>query len=450
MSRLAASAAYRIAFTYSAAFALAIALLGGAVYFAADADLRRQQDARLTDESAEVVAAYHDQDIEDLHEAISRREKGELERDYGYALFDRDGHRIWGSMNTPMPPAGLHDIVFLDPREGPDAARALATDLPDRMRLVVAHDPDELERMDATILALFGTAFLLVLGLGIAGALILGGYLRRRLSRISGTAQAIVSGDLDRRIPVSDREDEFDQLALALNAMLDRIGQLLDNLRQVSGDVAHDLRTPLARLRSQLEAALDGPRDPEIYRTGLKQALSQSDHLLALFAAILRISEVEGGALRRTFVRVDVSDLVRDLCDSYAPAVADGGRALDCTIAPGLALTGDRELLAQALINLLDNAQRHTPPGTSITVEATDSGDDIRLVVADNGPGVARADRPLIVRRFARLDASRGTPGHGLGLNLVAAIVTAHGGKLAIDDNRPGLRVTITLPRLPA
>lgn len=451
MPKAGSSAAYRIAFTYSAAFALAISVLGIVVYFAADANFRAQLDSRIHDESVEVARAYHDRDLQDLHEAISRREAGALSKTYGYALFDRDhgGRRVWGSLHTPMPPAGFHDILFDDPREGPDGARALATDLPDGLRLVVALDPEELEQLEGMILGLFGGAFVLVVILGIVGALMLGGYLRRRLGRISGTAQAIVSGDLDRRVPVSSRRDEFDQLALALNAMLDRIAQLLDNLRQVSSDVAHDLRTPLARLRSRLEAALDGPRDPEAYRAGLKQALAQSDHLLALFAAILRISEVQAGALKRMFARVDVSELVTDLGESYMPAVADGGRTLRCTTVAALAVNGDRELLAQALINLLDNAQRHTPPGSTVDLTALASGDTVTLSVADDGPGVAIEDRARIVSRFARLDASRGTPGHGLGLNLVSAIAAAHDGMLLIEDNVPGLRVTMALPRLP-
>lgn len=450
MRRIAASAAYRIAFTYSSAFAFAIVVLGIVVYFAADAAFRGQQDARIVDESGEVVRAYHNRDLENLREAISRREAGTLAKTYGYALFDRSGRRIWGSMRTTMPAVGLRDISFDDPSEGADAARALATDLPDGLRLVVALDPEELERIDGTIFALFAGAFGLVIILGIAGALFLGGYLQRRLSRISGTAQAIVRGDLDRRIPVSAREDEFDQLALALNAMLDRIAQLLENLQRVSSDVAHDLRTPLARLRSQLEQALGGPHDLETYRIAIEKGITQSDHMLTLFAAILRISEVEAGALKRTFAAIDLSHLLCDLCESYLPAVTDGGRTLTCNVAPGLKIRGDHELLAQALINLLDNAQHHTPSGTTIAVDAVTDGVHIAVTVADDGPGVPPEDRTLIVRRFARLDTSRGTPGHGLGLNLVSAIATAHRGTLTIDDNQPGLRVTMTLPRLAA
>ena len=232
--------------------------------------------------------------------------------------------------------------------------------------------------------------------------------------------------------------------------MLDRISLLLENLRQVSSDIAHDLRTPLARLRGQIESALDIERDPTVHRQTLKRALAQSDELLSLFAAILRIAEVESGALTRHFAPVDLSEMAHDICDSYGPAVSDHGRHLDCAIDPDARISGDRELIAQALINLLDNAQRHTPPATRISVALKAEEAMIALSVVDDGPGVPESEHARITRRFARLDASRTAPGHGLGLNLVSAIAAAHGGFMTIEDNRPGLAVRLSLPRHPA
>ncbi len=446
MRKVATSAAYRIAFVYSAAFALAILVLGIAVYFAADANFRAQQDAGIVEESKELVGDFRDEGLNDLRETISARENGGPANPYGYALYDRFGRRIAGALDTPQPRPGLRDIVFKDPREGSDPARAMTTILPDGHVLTVALDPEALERIDATILALFAGAFVLLIAVGGGGALILGAYLRRRIERISGTARAIVAGDFGQRVPVGKRNDEFDQLGQALNVMLDRIAQLLDNLRQVSSDVAHDLRTPLARLRASLEAALDGGAD----RAALKSALRQSDELLALFAAILRISEVEGGALGRSFAPVDVARLAIDVCETYLPAVNDGGRNLSCDAAGEAIVHGDRELIAQALINLLDNAQAHTPEGTAILVALSSDPEAVRLSVADDGPGVAEEDCERIARRFVRLEGSRSTPGNGLGLNLVAAIAAAHGGRLVITDNAPGLRATIVLPRAAA
>lgn len=448
MPDLRRSTAYRIAFAYSAAFALAITVLGTVVYLAADAAFRGQQDVALGEETAELVSGYRAEGLAELTEGLMERMRGGTSS-FGYALFDRRGRRVFGDLDLPLPETGLRDVVFRDPVEGPDPARALTTPLGDGHSLVVAIDGEAVERIDRTILALFGGAFALVLLIGAGGALLLGGYLRGRLARIGGTAQAIMAGDLSRRVAVGARGDEFDEVGRLLNAMLDRTERLLENLRQVSGDVAHDLRTPLARLRAGLDAALDGPPDPARQRSAMKEAVRQSDGLLALFAGILRIAEVEGGEIARSFAPVDVSALAADLCDSYAPAVADGGRRLECRVAPDLRVQGDRELLAQALINLLDNAQGHTPAGTAITLKAGGSRDQVRLTVADDGPGVPAADRDRILRRFVRLERSRTAPGHGLGLNLVAAIARAHGGELVIGDNAPGLRAALVLPRTP-
>ncbi|MDB5715950.1 MAG: sensor histidine kinase, partial [Sphingomonadales bacterium] len=356
--RLGASAAYRIAFTYSCAFALAILILGIAVYYAADAQFRHQQDVGIAEGSTLLMREYNEGGIPDLREAITKREARDnaagADGGYHYALFDAAGVRSGGTLDTVRPEPGRHDLIVKAPDGQTRSERALVTPLPGGYRFVIAADLEALERIDRIILELFTAAFLIVVLMGVAGALLLGTYLRSRLSRISGTAQAIVGGDLDHRIAVSDRNDEFDQLGAALNAMLDRIARLLENLRQVSSDVAHDLRTPLARLRGQVEAALDGDQEPAVLRRSLKRALAQSDELLSLFAAILRIAEVESGALARHFTAVNITDLATDLYESYAPAVADQGRTLESAIEPGVETAGDRELIAQALINLLD------------------------------------------------------------------------------------------------
>jgi signal transduction histidine kinase len=222
--------------------------------------------------------------------------------------------------------------------------------------------------------------------------------------------------------------------------MLDRITQLMENLRQVSSDVAHDLRTPLLRLRNQLEqvGTVEG---------AARRAIEQGDALLALFASILRIAEIESGALTWSFVPTDISALARDMAESYAPALFDGGRVLTWTIDADVLVVGDRTLLAQAIINLLDNAGRHTPPGTNIELVLSCDARLAFLSIADNGPGVAHADRERILQRFVRGEASRTTPGNGLGLSLVSAVAAAHGGGVAVNDNEPGFRLLLTLPR---
>jgi signal transduction histidine kinase len=247
-------------------------------------------------------------------------------------------------------------------------------------------------------------------------------------------------------MPISPREDEFDQLAATLNRMLDRIEGLLENLRQVSSDVAHDLRTPLARLRAGLErGTVDGGDAAAV----IEDAIGQVDNVLALFAAILRIAEVESGETRRYFEPVNISALVTELAESFAPSIEDEGRTLLWSIEPALTVEGDRELLAQAFINLIENAQRHTPSGTVIRLTLVQASGRVCVDVADNGPGVPKFELERVTRRFARLESSRNTAGYGLGLSLVSAVAKLHRGRLVLKRSEPGLSATIDLPAAP-
>lgn len=430
------SAAYRIALTHSAALALAIAVLGTLVYFAADAAFRRQQDVALAEASADLVRDFRAKGMAEVVDTIRARGGRSGVVTFGYALFDARGRRVVGSFDLAMPPLGYADVVFRDPVEGADAARTLTSGV----------DSQALEQIDHVILSLFAGAFLLVVVIGAVAALWIGGYLRRRIELVSLTAAAIMAGDIRHRVPVSGRGDEFDHLGVVLNQMLERIGRLLENLRQVSADVAHDLRSPLARLRGGMESALAAPDGPE-RDAAIARAIRQCDDLLALFAGILHIVDVDAGDVRQRFVPIDLGALVEDLCDSYVPAVSDGGRTLSGSSEPGLIVAGSAELLSQAVINLLDNAQAHTPAGTHIRVDVAAEGDGAVVVVADDGPGVPAPDRERIVERFVRLDRTRAAAGHGLGLNLVAAIARAHDGTLTIGDAGPGLVATLRLPR---
>ena len=260
----------------------------------------RQLDAMISDEARTLLDEYQAGGIRELGEGIVEREATGSSTRMLYAVFTPDGRRIFGSLRAARPQLGVHDIVFVDPREGPDTARGIGVALAGNQRLLVAADREWIERIDSTVIIVFGIAFLAACLLGLVGATILGGYLQRRLSSFSRTAEAIIAGDIRERVPVSGRRDEFDRLAATLNRMLDRIEGLLANLRQVSSDIAHDLRTPLARLRARLERSAahnDGGVEAQL----IDDAIQQLDHVLALFAAILRISEVESGETRRFF-----------------------------------------------------------------------------------------------------------------------------------------------------
>ncbi|WBO21304.1 sensor histidine kinase [Sphingomonas abietis] len=433
------SAAYRISIIYSLAFSLAMVALGGAVYLSAHVALRGQLDDRISAETSSLLSEYHREGEGSLRGLILLRGTAQATRSLGYALYAPDGRRIVGTLNAGMPQPGWQTILFQDGDDRADKARALTIVLANRERLVVAADRDAIDGIDHAIVGSLLIALLVVIGIGAAGALLLGAYLRRRLSTISVAAEGIIAGDLHTRIPIGPRDDEFDRMSRALNAMLDRIGALIETLRQVSSDIAHDLRTPLTRLRNHLEDGLaEAPGNATIAR-----AIEQSDDVLALFGAILRLSEIEAGRLRETFRPVDLSGLAAEICDSYAPAIEDRGRTLDCAITAVAPIRGDRELIAQALINLLDNAQAHTPPGTRIRLVLEPIAGGCRLGVIDDGPGIAAADRGRVTRRFARLEASRNTPGHGLGLSLVAAVAHIHGAALVLTDAGPGLSISL-------
>lgn len=441
MPKWRSSAAYRIAFINFGAYAAGLALLGLIVFAVMHLAFSRQLDSMVSDEARTLQEEFASDGDSELAQAIAVREASSSPTRMLYAVFAPDGRRIHGSLQTTRPRLGLRPIVFEDPQEGPDAARAMTVDLSPDERLVVAVDSEWLEGIERIVVIIFSLAFAGFVVVGFGGAMIVGSYLERRMSSISSSAEAIIRGDIRMRMPVGPRNDEFDRLAATLNRMLDRIEGLLDNLRQISSDIAHDLRTPLARLRSRLEwGVADDPR------ALIGDAISQLDEVLSLFAAILRVAEVESGETRQLFEPVDVSALLTELAESYAPAFEDRRRALFWSVEPGLALVGDRELLAQAMVNLLENAQRHTPADAIVRLSGSSAGRLICMQVADNGPGVPKADLGRITKRFARLESSRNTAGHGLGLSLVDAVAKLHGGRLILRSEK-GLSATIEIPR---
>jgi signal transduction histidine kinase len=264
---------------------------------------------------------------------------------------------------------------------------------------------------------------------------------------ISRTAEAIIEGDLTQRIPLQGTKDDLDRLAETLNRMLDRTNKLLESVRQASNNIAHDLRTPLSRLGQRLEEARMRSLSPEDHRRALDAAKTEVDALLDTFAALLRIAEVEAGAQRAAFHPVDLSAVVLTVTEAFTPSAEEAGYTLTAAVAHGIVVYGDRELLTQMLVNLVENALRHTPPGTHVRLSLRDGSGRVMLTVEDNGPGVPETERELILRRFHRLDQSRSTPGSGLGLSLVVAVAELHRGELHLADAGPGLRVSVHLAR---
>jgi signal transduction histidine kinase len=277
---------------------------------------------------------------------------------------------------------------------------------------------------------------------GLVGGWLVSSRFLSRIDEITKAADGIIGGDMGRRIPIRGTNDDFDRLAATLNRMLDRIAGLLENLRQVSNDIAHDLKTPLTHLRNRLVAAKSNSHDKE---AAIDAAIGDTEEILETFSALLRIAQIESGTRRSGFREVDLSWLFETVAEDFRPVAEEEGKSLVPVIQPGLTTTGDKDLLVQMLANLLENAIRHTPAGTQIELSLARMASGFVASVADNGPGVPADERERIFRRFYRLEKSRTTQGSGLGLSLVAAIADLHGIAVAAWDNAPGLSVSMTL-----
>jgi signal transduction histidine kinase len=343
----------------------------------------------------------------------------------------------------------------LEAPEGNDH-RALVevVQLPGGFRLLVGRDLEERERLFGIIANAGQWSLALVIVLGLAGGFFVSRRVLNRIEAMTETAQTIMAGDLAGRLPVAGTGDELDRLAEHLNAMLERIEALMRGLKEVSDNIAHDLKTPLTRLRNRCEQALRGSSSVDDYRAALESTIAESDDLIRTFDALLMIARAESGQARDNMTEFDAAEIVRDVGELYEPLADEKGIALTVDAPAAAPVRGNRELVSQALANLIDNAIKYAGPngevnGTpaEIVVKAGSDGERIALSVADRGPGIAEADRGRVVERFVRLEQSRSEPGSGLGLSLAAAVARLHGGELKLEDNHPGLRSTIALPR---
>lgn len=453
--------AVRLSALYLGLFALCAIVLVFYVTAISEGMQRDRTQEAIANELRIVAGAYRGGGVAGLVRVIERRS-----RQPGanlYAIATPTGELIAGNIAALQPGVldaeGWSTLPFRYQRIGETADenhRALAqvVFLTNGMRLMVGRDIGEREQ----VRGLVRQALVMALAIMFAGALAIWFFVgRRALKRIdhmSNASKKILAGDLSQRLPVNGSGDEFDRLSLSLNTMLGRIERLNEGLRQVSDNIAHDLKTPLTRLRNRAEAALAENGGPEVQQEALEQMIADSDQLIRTFNALLMISRVEAGSSTAQMGPVDLSGLAQDAAELYEPVAEEQGIRLTAQIAPGLTVHGNRELLAQALSNLIDNALKYVDdaPTPEIAVTLSRSGGEMRLCVRDNGPGVPADRREDVVKRFVRLDESRSKPGTGLGLSLVQAVVALHGGRLVLDDARPevkgypGLAVMMALP----
>jgi len=373
-----------------------------------------------------------------------------------YLITDVSGRILAG--NVSRVPANLLDSSGAEPLTvpyeryagdtGDRVAMIQVVRLPGGFRMLVGRDLGEREQFRKIIARALTWALALMIGLALLSWFFVSRRVLKRIDSLSATSRRIMVGDLSGRLEVTGSGDEFDRLAENLNDMLDRIEHLLVGLKEVSDNIAHDLKTPLTRMRNRVEAALASPEDTDSYRAALETTIEESDQLIKTFNALLLIARMEAGAQEANMAEVEIGAVVRDVAELYEPAAEEKGVAVSVDICEPVVLFANRELLGQALANLIDNALKYAvaADGGRISVSAVKTGRDVVLTVADNGPGIAEADRERVLQRFVRLEESRSLPGSGLGLSLVAAVASLHHGTIELKDTDPGLAVILRLP----
>jgi signal transduction histidine kinase len=461
LTKLFRTTTFRLSLTYLALFSAAAIVAIVYIYWNTTVLLSRQLNQTIDAELKGLAEQYRAGGLDQLVRTVA--ERSATPGNSLYLVADSEGRRLAGNLSAVTPnlwnSLGPVEFVYRRPAAGGVENRLAFANvfrLPSGYRLIVGRDIEdrrELARMVRSAM-LWGLGVMALFGIG-------GGYwvsrkLLARIDALSDTSRTIMEGDLTGRLPVNGSGDELDRLAQSLNLMLARIEQLMAGLREVSDNIAHDLKTPLNRLRNRVEAALREPYGEPIYREALERTIEEADGLIKTFNALLSIARIEAGAAggenRET---LDVSALLRDVAELYEPVAEERGLVLKADMHAPIFIRGDRQLLGQAIANLIDNAIKYGTteaaergPGAKpeVEVSAEAKASMAEIVVTDRGPGVPVSDRERVLDRFVRLEASRSEPGSGLGLSLVAAVARLHGGSLRLEDNEPGLRVILALP----
>ena len=448
------SASGRFALLFTALFAAAATAAAVVLWWNTAGALDRQTDAAIRADATALVERYRDAGRPALVSAIEDRLALDVQNESLYLLAETEGPVLAGNLVDWPPEANAETPWIRMPlaRDGVETeARLLRIDLGGGARLLIGRDVSEKLRLRGLLSEGIAWAAASSGGIALLGAWLLRRSLENRLLPVYGTAAAIAAGDLSRRVPLSDRQDEFDRLGQTMNEMLDRIAQLRAGVRGVSDAIAHDLRTPIARARAKLEEALGGAADEQALRHAVEQGIADLDGIARVFKAVLRIAEVEAGARRAAFAPVDLRPALADAVELYSAAAEANELTLLAELPHPLLLVGDRDLLIQAVANLLDNALKFTPPHGRVRLSARALPGLVEITVADDGPGLSPADRARAGERFFRADTARTTPGSGLGLSLVRAVAALHGGEAVLADaapgrHPPGLAVTLRLP----
>ncbi len=440
--------AFRLALVYLLLFAASAFALIAFIYWNTAGFMAQQTDQTIEAEILGLREQYSSSGLPGLRQVV-------LERSAGlgsglYLLANSDYSRIAGNLTSwPDAPTGRQrwvDFTYDRVLQGVTeqrTARARHIELLGGFQLLVGRDVHERREIESRIeSALFWSA-VITLGLGLIGGLVMSRSQMRRLDVINRTSREIMEGDLSRRVPMSGADDEFDELANNLNDMLDQIERLMSGMSEVADNIAHDLRTPLNRLRSRLEVTLMRPATEQEYREALEAAIMESDGLISTFNSLLLIARAETGEAREGFEAIDLKSVLADVVELYEPLAEAKRIALKSQSVKQAIINGDRGLISQVVANLIDNAIKYTPEDGAVSASLKLAGEQAVIEVRDTGPGIPQAERDHVLRRFVRLEASRNEPGSGLGLSLVAAVMRLHDGEIALGDAAPGLIATL-------
>jgi len=454
------SASIRLAALYAILFAVSAGAMTGVLWWSTSHLLNQTVDSAIVTDARALSVYWANGGEAEMSQAINDRMLGDIDDVSIYLLADDAYHPKIGNLLAWPPGVDRTDVYYEFPiaRAGQrSVVRVRYWDLPNGYHLLIGRDVQARAQLRDVLASSLAWGLLLLVGLGTVGGVLVRVVLARMLANVSVTARAIAAGDLSRRVKLSKRGDEFDELAVTINDMLDRISRLMDGVLQVSNAIAHDLRTPITRARARLEDANRDDASVESLRSAIDRATSDLDGAVAVFQALLRIAEIESGARRSAFATIDLVPVLTDLAELYEAVADESGKKFKLTLPPlsgrahsaqaTLTTYGDRDMIQQALANLLDNALKYSPPGASVELRAARDGTDVRIDVIDQGPGMSDADMKRATERFFRAEAARNSPGSGLGLALVQAVALLHGRDLALSHGNPGLVATLRLPR---
>ncbi|MDE2182722.1 MAG: HAMP domain-containing histidine kinase [Alphaproteobacteria bacterium] len=443
--RLVRSESFRLTAIFAAMLIGAIAVLGGGLYLIVDQAFRNEILLNAREDLAAIRKGYQAEGLSEAVEVVNQRLAKPTPSDV-VVLETTSGRKIAGNVPAVAVTTGAKHVHLAAGQRRPHEAFGAGEMIGPGLYAFAGQDLYVLHETEEQAIHVIGWILAITLAMAIGGGLLLSRSFLRRTDAITRTCRAIMDGHLSWRIPKAGEGDELARLATVINSMLDRINDLMESNRQITNDIAHDLRTPLTRLRHRLELARAEAATTDDYAATIDGAIADTENILSTFSALLRIGQIEAGAGQKSFQRVDMGAVVRNLVEIYRPAAEDRNHLLCASTVADAEMLGDKELLSQMIVNLIENAILHTPPGTRIDVALEAERQAIAFTVSDNGPGVPAGERQNIFRRFYRLEHSRSSPGSGLGLSLVGAIAAIHRGRIEVADNDPGLRMTVIFP----